>query len=1378
MSSALQPGPSEDADVAPTIDHKRSIIRVFVSSPGDVDLERKLTERVISRLQAKYASRGKIEPYFWEYEPMSNYETFQAQIPDCAKFDIVICILWSRLGIPLVAPDGKRYRSGTEYEVISSRAAWLAKARPDLMIYLNTAPAQIRQFPDAEFERSIEQLRTLKEFIAEYCCDPSTGENKGAYTTYSELGQFEQLIERHLDRLFDDKLPAGRAERAEKRDQSLVWGRRSPFRGLEAFDFEHAPIFFGRTKAIGEVVTRLRKRMAQVEDARASRSLGAEIEPAVFLLVSAMSGVGKSSLIRAGVLPLMVEPGNGVALWRRAMMRPSEATGDLFDGLARALCRPEGLPELVGGDVTVESIADLLRRNPAGIEFGLVTALDQAAATLRKAEQAEVGKVDGSGQNRGPASGPKVARLVLFIDQLEELFTLERVGVEERAGFVTALAAVARSGKAYVIGSLRSDFFGRCSELPLLAELSQGDGLYHLLPPSIAELGQMIRQPAAAAGLQFELHPDTKEALDDRLRDAAIRSPEALPLLQFSLEELYRAQERQGDGLLTHHDYEAMGGVEGSLARRAEELFLSLDPQAQAQFDHVMRRITAVVIEEAGAFNRRWAEYDELIKPAGAKAFVDAFLHPDARLFVIDRTDAGQVVVSVTHEALLTHWERLFRWLVDNRESLLTRAQVSADSRRWLESGKNADYLYRAGLPLVKAQKTLAEGFLDSKERDFVEASTMRAHAEFIRNRRVTQVVIGAISAALVLALVLAGLAFRQSRQAGMARARADQEAKRANLARAEAEKLINFMTTDLRDKLKPIGRLDLLADVNKRVEEYYGAFPVTDERAESQRQRSTALVNYGDVLFDQGAQAEALKLYNAALEIRRRLVHMDEKNLVFQADLALVLQQIGNVLEQSGNLASALENFKEARDIGEKLLTVSPRNLEWQRQLADSLGKVGHILQAQGDPPGALKNFREALDVLLKVKEPDSQSTRMRSEIWLLSIRVGEALVATKDLNSALTYYRRTLSIAEGLNAQEPKNTEWQRDVAVSYEQIGEVLETQGDLPEALESYKKSFDIRCSLFAFDPTNWLWEKNLALSYEDLGNILNTEGDLDGALKMYQESRSHRETLANRDETNADAQRDLEICVVEISSVLLARGELAEASEWCTGALKIARQLAEKDPSNEEWQSNVAEVSERVGDISKAQANFPEALKMYQNAMSIRRNLGAQDAKWQLDVAKNEEEIAAVLRAEKEYERALEFSRNAVKRDEVLFGQDQEDTDVQSNLATAYLELGETLVGEQKPDEALSNLRRSLEIFERLEKQYPNHATWESEIAFTRLQIADALRVTPGAADNDIRTNLMEARNTLLRKKQRFALGVLDEGCLDTVESLLRDIEGH
>ena len=116
-------------------------LRLFISSPGDVGREREMARRVIGRVEARFAGRVRLEPYFWEHEPMRTTRgDFQAQIPEPADFDLFICILWSRLGSRLhpgkyTRADGTPYASGTEYEFESAVRSFEAKGRPDLLVY-------------------------------------------------------------------------------------------------------------------------------------------------------------------------------------------------------------------------------------------------------------------------------------------------------------------------------------------------------------------------------------------------------------------------------------------------------------------------------------------------------------------------------------------------------------------------------------------------------------------------------------------------------------------------------------------------------------------------------------------------------------------------------------------------------------------------------------------------------------------------------------------------------------------------------------------------------------------------------------------------------------------------------------------------------------------------------------------------------------------------------------------------------------------------------------------------------------------------------------------------------------------------------------------
>ena len=332
-------------------------IRVFISSTSDVQKERILADRVIRSVAAKFnvpvsdsysnlqrlaEENGRPEaetehhgtvllcPYFLEYPRIRPDAGYQGQIPNTAEFDLVISILWSRLGAlldpTLRMPDGSPLGSGTEYEI-----AWaLEHAKnnrgvPPLHVYRNSSKPTPPLEPKEDREGFGRQWDSLQEFFA---CWENNSEAKraGTFNSYQNLEEFEELFREHFRDFLGDQVKEAIGQKASAKKERR-W-KTSPFRGLDVFNFEHAPIFHGRTKAIGRV---LEASEAQV---RAQRP---------FVLVVGASGSGKSSLVRAGVLPLLTQPGTieGIGLWRWSVTRPGAggSGGDCFNALAAALAR-------------------------------------------------------------------------------------------------------------------------------------------------------------------------------------------------------------------------------------------------------------------------------------------------------------------------------------------------------------------------------------------------------------------------------------------------------------------------------------------------------------------------------------------------------------------------------------------------------------------------------------------------------------------------------------------------------------------------------------------------------------------------------------------------------------------------------------------------------------------------------------------------------------------------------------------------------------------------------------------------------------------------------------------------------------------------------
>jgi DNA-binding SARP family transcriptional activator len=509
------------------------------------------------------------------------------------------------------------------------------------------------------------------------------------------------------------RLAGGQGAPGEEESHDRPAAAVCPYKGLARFEASDVEFFFGRERLVAELVTHL---------------VGAGLVGVV-----GPSGSGKSSLVRAGLLPALADgvlPGSD--RWRQLIMRPGE--------------HPMAELAHVGGRPGV----------PA----------DGRASNATDHGNAGDGHV--AGRSGGESALRAVAgdeRLLLVVDQFEEVFTTCRDDGERAAFFATLTgAAQAADGYATVVVAVRADYYGHCAADPGLAGLLAAN---HVLvgPMDEDELRRAIELPARRA--QLRLEPGLAEAMVGEVAE----EPGGLPLLSCALLESW--QRRRGR-TLTVAAYQQAGGVHGAVARLAERAWQQLDPDDQA----VARRILLLLAGpgEGEAVVRRRVPLDE-VSPRGderARQVLDALA--DHRLLT-----KGADTVEVAHEALLREWPRLRGWLEEDVQGRVLHRHLIGAARAWEQSGGDPGELYR-GARLTGALDWARDhhGDLNQLEREFLDASRAaaerevadarrRAEREARTSRRLRGLLAG-LAVVLVLALVAGGLALslrgRAERQA------------------------------------------------------------------------------------------------------------------------------------------------------------------------------------------------------------------------------------------------------------------------------------------------------------------------------------------------------------------------------------------------------------------------------------------------------------------------------------------------------------------------------------------------------------------------------------------------------------------------------------
>ena len=490
----------------------------------------------------------------------------------------------------------------------------------------------------------------------------------------------------------------------------------APFRGLRAFEEADAGHFFGREALTARLAGHLRDHS--------------------FLAVVGASGSGKSSLVRAGLIPALRSgerlvdgtlPPAGSIQWPLHIITP---TAHPLEALALTLTSDANSP------TATTTLIDDFARDPRILHI-------VARKLLSRAGLGDAGR-GGNGSNPAP-------RLLLVVDQFEELFTLCR-GEVERAAFVDNLLFATASetgGSISVVLTLRADFYAHCAQYAGLREALAARQAY-IGPMSGEELRRAIEEPARRDG--WEIEPGLVDLLLREVGD----EPGALPLLSHALLETWK---RRRGRRLTLAGYREAGGVREAIARTAERVYEELTPQQQAVARRIFLRLTE--LGEGTQDTRRRAPLDELI-PASEDGAVTADVLrrlADARLITLAEASA-----EVAHEALIREWPALREWLLENREGLRLQRHVTEAAHDWDRLERDPGALYR-GARLTRAAEWASThaGDLTGLEREFLEASREQAQEEAAEREA------------------------RQRRELDEARQRADEQARAAQQLRRRA---------------------------------------------------------------------------------------------------------------------------------------------------------------------------------------------------------------------------------------------------------------------------------------------------------------------------------------------------------------------------------------------------------------------------------------------------------------------------------------------------------------------------------------------------------------------------------------------------------------
>jgi tRNA A-37 threonylcarbamoyl transferase component Bud32/tetratricopeptide (TPR) repeat protein len=427
-------------------------------------------------------------------------------------------------------------------------------------------------------------------------------------------------------------------------------------------------------------------------------------------------------------------------------------------------------------------------------------------------------------------------------------------------------------------------------------------------------------------------------------------------------------------------------------------------------------------------------------------------------------------------------------------------------------------------------------------------------------------------------------------------RARAD-----AVKGRTQAENLIEFMLGDLRKKLEPVGRLDVLEDAAQRSLAYFTSLNVEALSVPDLIRNAKALHQLGNVRLDQGKPDDAMVAFQRSLVLADAAVHRAPQDPEAQLVVGTSHFWIGDAYRRNADLPRALHHWTQYMRIGERLAATHPDSDEYRLERAYGHSNVATLLETEGDLAGALAHNRVTMAIKKARLDARPDDAERRNEYAITLNKVGFVLQQLGDLLGALDHFRREFAIVSALASNDPANATYKRATATSRSYIGGVLENLGRDDDAIEQRVAQLNAERQLHEADRTNVNWQRSLALTETRLADLLRRRGESGRAAALLADGEALMRELVARPAARPTWRRDLAVIRIARSRVDLASGRTGAALDAANDAIRFLEAPPQQDPV---WNRFLAEANLVSGDALLAVGRHGEAHAAYSHARTV------------------------------------------------------------------------------------------------------------------------------------------------------------------------------